>query len=134
MNLKYLKLLKIFLILVAIHSFCVGLGLILIPLDYFDLFGFHEYSGNFFKIQAGVFHIVMCGAYVSAAHDPIKNRIMIYFTIFAKMIATVFLISYAVFIDMVWMVLASGIFDFVMGLVLIWFLKGLKDTSAVNRH
>ena len=134
MNVKYLKLLKIFLILVAIHSFCVGLGLILIPLDYFDLFGFHEYSGNFFKIQAGVFHIVMCGAYVSAARDPVGNQVMIRFSIFAKMIATVFLISYALIIDMVWMVLASGIFDFVMGLVLIWFLKGLKNTREVSYH
>ena len=70
MKLKSLQVLKIFLILVAIHSFCVGLGLILIPLDYFDLFGFYEYSGNFFKIQAGVFHIIMCGAYVLAARDP----------------------------------------------------------------
>jgi len=33
---------KIFLILVAIHSFCVGFGLIIIPLDYFDLFGFYD--------------------------------------------------------------------------------------------
>lgn len=134
MKLRSLKVLKIFLILVAIHSFCVGLGLILIPLDYFDLFGFYEYSGNFFKIQAGVFHVVMCGAYVLAARDLVGNLIMIRFSIFAKMMATVFLISYAVFIDMVWMVLASGIFDFVMGLVLILFLKGLKDTSAVSRH
>ena len=129
MNLRSLKLLKIFLILVTLHSFCVGLGLILIPLDYFELFGFYEYSGNFFKIQAGVFHIVMCGAYALAANDPVGNRIMIRFSIFAKMIATVFLISYAVFIDMAWMVLASGVFDFVMGLLLIWFLKGLKNTG-----
>ncbi len=127
MILRSLKLLKIYLILVAIHSFCVGFGLILIPLEFFDLFGFFEYSGIFFKIQAGVFHIVMCGAYVSAARDPVGNSVMIRFSIFAKMIATVFLISYAVFIDMAWIVLASGIFDFVMGLVLIWFLKGLKD-------
>ncbi len=53
---------------------------------------------------------------------------MIRFAIFAKMIATVFLISYAVFIDMVWMVMASGVFDFVMGLILIWFHKGLRDS------
>ena len=134
MNLSSLKLLKIFLILVAIHSFCVGLGLILIPLDYFDLFGFYDYSGNFFKIQAGVFHVVMCGVYVSAARNPVGNQVMIRFSIFAKMIATVFLISYALFIDMVWMVLASGIFDFVMGLVLIWYLKGLKNTREVSFH
>ena len=134
MNLRSLKLLKIFLILVSIHSFCVGLGLILIPLDYFDLFGFYDYSGNFFKIQAGVFHVVMCGVYVSAARNPVGNQVMIRFSIFAKMIGTVFLISYALFIDMVWMVLASGIFDFVMGLVLIWFLKGLKNTREVSYH
>ena len=127
MKIFSLKLLKIFLILVAIHSFSVGLGLILIPLDYFDLFGFYGYSGNFFKIQAGVFHIVMCGAYVSAAQNPVRNRNMIRFAIFAKMMATVFLISYAAFIDMVWMVMASGLFDFVMGLVLIWFLRVMKD-------
>ena len=134
MNLRSLKLLKIFLILVAIHSFCVGLGLIIIPLDYFDLFGFSGYSGNFFKIQAGVFHIVMCGAYVSAARDPVGNQVMIRFSIFAKMTATVFLISYAVIIDMVWMVLASGIFDFVLGLILIWYLGGLKYSQEVSYH
>jgi hypothetical protein len=133
-NVRSLKLLKIFLILVALHTFCVGLGLILIPLDYFDLFGFHAYSGNFFKIQAGVFHIVMCLAYALAAMDPVRNRIMIRFAIFAKMMATVFLISYAVFIDMVWMVMASGVFDFIMGLVLIWFHKGLKDTRQISCH
>lgn len=123
---------KIFLILVTMHSFCVGLGLILIPLDYYDMFGFSGYSGNFFKIQAGVFHIVMCGAYVSAARDPFGNRVMIQFSIFAKMIATVFLLSYALIIDLVWMVLASGIFDFLMGLVLIGFLKGLKGAGDVS--
>ncbi len=123
------KLLKIFLALIAIHSFCVGLGLILIPLDYYEFFGFTAYSGNFFKIQGGVFHIVLCGAYVPAALDPVGNRVMIRFAIFAKFTATVFLTGYAVFIDMVWMVLASGIFDFLMGLILVWFHKGLTITQ-----
>jgi hypothetical protein len=53
---------------------------------------------------------------------------MIRFAIFAKMIATVFLVSYAVFIEMVWMVVASGVFDFLMGLILIWFYRGLKES------
>jgi len=132
MNVRSLKLLKVFLILVTLHSFCVGLGLILIPLDYFDLFGFNEYSGNFFKIQAGIFHVVMSGAYVSAARDPVGNNTMIRFSIFAKLMATVFLISYALFINMVWMVLVSGIFDFLMGGVLIWFNNGLKDLREVS--
>ena len=124
MKIRSLKVLKVFLILVTIHSFCVGLGLILIPLEYYDLFGFQAYSGNFFKIQAGVFHIVMCGAYVPAAINPVGNRIMVRYAIFAKMVATVFLVSYACFVDMVWMVLVSGIFDFLMGMVLVWFNTG----------
>ena len=124
MNIKSLKLLKVFLFLVTLHTFCVGLGLLFIPLGFFDLFGFSGYSGNFFKIQAGVFHIVMCGAYVPAALDPVRYRVLIHYAIFAKMVATVFLISYALFIDMVWMVMASGIFDFLMGLVLVWFNTG----------
>jgi hypothetical protein len=127
---KILKLLKIFLILVTLHSFFVGLGLILIPIEYFDLFGFQGYSGNFFKVQAGVFHVVLCVAYVLAALDPVGNRILILFAITAKMIATVFLLSYAVFVDMVWMVLASGVFDFAMGLVLVWFNRQFRPAQA----
>jgi hypothetical protein len=116
-------LLKIFLLLVALHSFCVGLGLILIPLEYYSVFGYENYQGNFFKVQAGVFHFVMCGAYVPAALYKTGRRTLVGFSIFAKFSATVFLLSYAVFVDMIWMVLASGIFDFVLGLILLWFLR-----------
>jgi hypothetical protein len=123
-------LLRIFLILVSIHSFCVGLGLIFIPLGLYEFFGFRGYGGNFFKIQAGVFHIVMCLAYSWAALDPVRNVILIRFAIVAKMMATVFLISYAVFIDMIWTVMASGVGDFLMGLVLVWFHRGLKPARA----
>jgi hypothetical protein len=69
-----------------------------------------------------------------AALDPVRNRIMIHFAIFAKMMATVFLLSYAVFIDMVWMVMASGVFDFIMGGILIWFHRRLKETSQISCH
>ena len=61
------KLLRIFLALVALHSFCVGLGLIIMPFEYFTFFGYEGYQGLFFKVQGGVFHIVMCGAYVPEA-------------------------------------------------------------------
>jgi hypothetical protein len=49
------------------------------------------------------------------------------------MMATLFLLIYAVFIDMVWMVLASGVFDFLMGVVLIWFYRGLQQPSISCR-
>jgi hypothetical protein len=125
-----LKWLRIFLVLIAIHSFCVGLGLILIPLDLYEFFGFQGYAGNFFKIQAGVFHIVMCLAYSWAALDPVRNMSLIRFAIVAKMMATVFLISYAVFVEMIWTVMASGVGDFLMGLILVWFHRRLKPAPA----
>jgi hypothetical protein len=117
------KMLRIFLILICIHSFSVGLGLILIPLDYFSLFGFEGYTGNFFKIQGGIFHIVMCGAYLPAAINPVKNIILLRFAIFAKFTATVFLISYCLLVEPVWMVWLSGLLDFLMGLLLLWFYR-----------
>lgn len=121
MGTQIIKLFRIFLILVAIHSFCVGLGLIVIPLKFFGFFGFEEYQGAFFKIQGGVFHLVMCGVYIPAALDPLKNRILVRFAIFAKFTATLFLLTYALLHEMVWMVLLSGIMDFVMGGLLLWF-------------
>lgn len=112
--------------LVAGHSFCVGIGLIAIPLEYFDLFGIAGYRGAFFKIQGGVFHLVMCGAYLPAALDPLKNILMVRFSIFAKITATVFLLSYALFSEMAWIILVSGILDFLMGIVLYWFYRRMN--------
>ena len=125
----HMKLLKVFLWLVALHSFCVGLGLMLIPLEYYDIFGFADYQGNFFKIQAGVFHLVMVMAYVMAALDPVKNRMMIVFSMLAKFTATIFLLSYAILGDMIWMVIVSGIADFLMGLILLAFFRKLDSLS-----
>ena len=126
MGIDIKKLLKVFLFLVAFHSFCVGVGLIAIPFENFDFFGFVGYRGIFFKIQGGVFHIVMCGAYIPAALDPVKNESLMRFSIFAKFIATVFLLSYVFLAEMVLMVLFSGILDFIMGLILYWFYRNFR--------
>ena len=125
MSAQLKKLLRIFLYLIALHSFCVGLGLIIIPFEYFSFFGFEGYQGNFFRIQGGVFHIVMCGAYLPAAINPVRNNLLMRFSIFAKFAATVFLLSYCLFVESVWMVLASGGMDFIMGLLLLWFNRRL---------
>ncbi len=122
------KLLSLFLILIALHSFLVGLGLILIPLESFGYFGFEGYQGIFFKIQGGVFHIVMCGAYIPAAINPEKNKLLLGFSIFAKFTAAIFLLSYCIIVDTVWMVLVSGIMDLVMGLLLLWFNRKLAGS------
>ena len=120
-----IKLLRIFLSLVALHTLCVGVGLIVIPLEYYDFFGFEGYQGFFFKIQAGVFHIVMCGAYIPAAIDPPGNRSLIRFSVFAKFTATLFLFSYAFLGEMIWMVWVSGIADCLMGFILVLFYRKL---------
>ena len=129
-----MKYLKLYLWLVALHSFCVGMGLIFIPLSYFDLFGFGNYQGDFFKIQAGVFHMVMVIAYVMAAIEPVKNRMMIVYSIFAKFTATLFLLSYTIFGSMIWMVLVSGIADCIMGLILLGFYRklNLRNTPHIS--
>jgi hypothetical protein len=116
-----LKVFRVFLWLVAIHTFCVGMGLIVLPLDLYGFFGFEGYHGIFFKIQAGIFHFVMCGAYIPAALNPHRNKSLILFAVFAKFTATVFLISYSLFAESIWMVLFSGIFDFLMGVIILWF-------------
>lgn len=122
-----MKYLRIFLWLVASHSFCVGFGLMLIPPDCLGIFGFEGYQGNFFKIQAGIFHLIMVTAYITAAIDPVKYRIMVLFSILAKFTATAFLLSFTLFGDMVWMVLVSGLADFLMGLILLTYYRGIPS-------
>jgi hypothetical protein len=115
-------LLTVLLYLIALHSFCVGLALIIIPIPSLDFFGFTGYSGSFFKAQGGIFHIVMSIIYLIAAHDVDKFPVLIYLTLTAKFIATVFLLGYYFIFGHIWMVLVSGIGDFLMGLFvyLLW--------------
>lgn len=115
-------LLSVLLYLIALHSFCVGLALIVLPLPVLEYFGFEGYAGSFFKAQGGIFHVVMSIIYFIAARDVDKNRILIYLTLTAKFIATIFLLGYYFIFEPVWMVLLSGIGDFLMGLcvLLLW--------------
>ncbi len=116
--------LSVLLYLIALHSFIVGFALVIIPIDALDFFGYNNYEGSFFKVQGGVFHLVMALIYFIAARDLSRNRILIYLTIIFKFTATAFLFSYYLFIDRIWMVAASGAGDFIMGiLVLMLFLR-----------
>lgn len=112
------KHLKIFFLLVSIHSLFVGLGLILIPSHFFIEFGYNEIGENFFRVQGGTFHLVMVAAYLLAAVDPAKNRIMVIFSIIAKTMATIFLFAYFLLFDSIIVVLLSGIVDLGMGVII----------------
>ena len=123
--------LSILLYLIALHSFIVGAVLVVIPFETLEYFGYHNYQGTFFKVQGGVFHLVMSLVYFLAARDLNRIRILIYLTIISKFIATVSLFSYYLFIDRIWMVAASGAGDLLMGiLVLLLFLRLPKSDAT----
>jgi hypothetical protein len=111
--------LSVFLWLVALHSTVVGILLVVLPADVMPLFGYAPLGEAFFKSQGGVFHFVMVVAYVLAARDPLKNQVLVEFSAVAKFIGTVFLVTYFLAVDRVWVVLLSGAGDFVMGVVIV---------------
>ena len=126
---KTRTLLTVLLYLISLHSFCVGLALIILPLSTLEFFGYEGYAGNFFKAQGGVFHIVMSIIYLVAARDVDKNRILIYLTLTAKFIATVFLLGYYMIFEQIWMVLVSGIGDFLMGICVLMLWRAYRKNK-----
>lgn len=123
MNNLNVKFIRIFLVLVGLHSIAVGINLISFPPSWMATFGFLPITENFFKVQGGVFHIVMAVAYLLAAWKPVDCQILIIFSIIAKFIATVFLFSYFFIIGGAPTILLSGIVDFLMGVVLLFLYK-----------
>jgi hypothetical protein len=115
--------------LVALHSLCVGLGLILVPPDLMGRFGYNPYQERFFSTQAGVFHFVMVTCYCMGASNVSRYEGVIILSIAAKFIATVFLLIYYFFVDAIWVVLASGLADFAMGVVILWAFRTHRSAS-----
>jgi hypothetical protein len=113
-----IKFIRVFLILVSVHSIAVGINLISFPPSWMASFGFLPITENFFKVQGGVFHIVMAVAYTLAAWRPVEYSILIIFSIIAKFIATIFLVSYFLLVQGTVTVLLSGIVDLIMGTTL----------------
>ena len=120
---NYQKYLIYFLYLVALHSFIVALALMFSPSWLLEEFGYSAINEPFFKVQAGVFHIVMVTAYLFAASDPLSHKIMIIYSITIKLIATLFLFIYFLIIDPVIVILLSGFGDFAMGLILYYLYR-----------
>lgn len=129
---KKLVPLRLFLYLIAAHSLIVGINLIVFPAEWMTEFGFGQISEGFFKAQGGVFHIVMAVAYSLAAWRPGEYRILIIFSIAAKLIATVFLFSYFLFINPVMMILLSGIGDLIMGLLLVFLFRKFSISNMTD--
>jgi len=128
---KNVNLFRLLLQLIAVHSFFVGLGLIVLPFGVLSWLGFTVDPYRFFSTQGGVFHLVMCIAYWMAARNPLNEKSLLIFIISAKWVALVFLSLYFIFMEMVAVVAISAISDGLMGLlVLLFFLALYTEDEA----
>lgn len=123
------KFLPIFLWLVAAHSFLVGIGLIVLPSSLLEFFGYGVCAERFFPSQGGVFHIAMAVGYAMAAYNLKQYECLILFSIVVKFIATVFLLIYFVFVSSIWLVILSGVTDFLMGLIILILYRFAKQAG-----
>ncbi len=127
------KFFRLFLLVVSLHSFFVGVGLIILPDYLIEFFQFNPVTERFFPTQGGVFHIAMAVCYAVAAIDLQRYTVLISFSIFVKLLAAFFLFSYFVFGATNLLVLISGVSDFLMGIVLFYFYQKLfKYKMAID--
>ena len=129
---NFRKILQWFLWLIAIHSIGFGIALVVLPIPVIEFFGF-QLEEKFFAVQGGVFHIVVSLAYIMAALDLDNAKKLIVLSCTAKFMATLFLLTYYFFVSRIFMVIFSGIADFLMGLaILITYLMFLKQNSLIS--
>ena len=112
---------KLILILISLHSFAVGTGLIFAPGKLFTVFGLSAPTERFFPVQGGVFHYVMAIIYFIAAKGLDRNRNIILITIMAKCLGALFLIMFHFLVEQAWIILFSGILDLMMALIAAWY-------------
>ena len=114
--------------LIAIHSICFGLSLIILPCNILQYFGF-DISQKFFATQGGVFHLIISFAYIRAASKLDDSEDLITLAVITKFAATIFLISYYFFGTGILLILLSGFGDFLMGLAILLLYMLYKSTA-----
>ena len=114
------SILLIILWLVAIHSFLIGISLMITPSNVFEYLGYNLCTERFFPTQGGVFHIVMAIGYAMGAIRVTNSSDLVIFSIIVKLCATLFLIIYFIFIKQTWVILFSGIADCIIGITIWW--------------
>ncbi len=131
---KNVQFFQLTLYLIALHSFCVGVGLIVLPFGVLSWFGFTVDPYRFFSTQGGVFHVVMSIAYILAARNPLHEKSLVLLIILAKWIAFFFLGFYFLFAEMVPVIAISAVTDGFMGLIVMVFFLELyaeEDSESV---
>ena len=133
MKLKVEKAISVFLWLVALHSFIVGVCLILLPSSVFEFLGFNPSFDRFFSTQGGVFHIIMSVCYAMGAYDLKKFLALVIFSFIVKFIAAIFLLLYFILISSQLLIILSCISDFAMGLIIfILYIKLDKQVYSLG--
>jgi hypothetical protein len=123
------RLLKWFLVVVALHTFAVGVVLLSAGNGVMEFFGFPPLESRFFQMQGGVFHLLVPYVYYKASRAPERYIYLIGFSVVMKLTAAVFLFSYFFFIESIVIVLLSGIIDLGMGMIIALLYVRLKRTK-----
>lgn len=110
--------LRIVLWAAALHSFAVGMGLILHPAPVLAFFGYAPLAEPFFPTQGGVFHVLMAVGYAMGAVHPNRFRCLVIFAVIVKTAATVFLLTYWSLVSPLLIVLLSAVGDGVLAAAL----------------
>ena len=102
-------------VLIALHSFVVGLFLVLVPEWGARFGGFGAVSPLFFARQAGAFHFVAATAYL-VEYFRYRGVLLLVIT---KSVAVVFLLMTSVLDTVPWVVPLSGVADGFMALAVV---------------
>ena len=123
MNLSNLNCrLSLVLWLAAIHSALIGIGLMAIPQPWMSAFGLQVGGERFFQVQGGAFHFLMAAIYAWAALRLLRMRELIILAIVVKGIAAVFLATYYLVVQTIWIFLASAAVDASIAALIYWTL------------
>lgn len=117
------KYLKYLLILISLHSALIGINLIILPAEYFNYLGYNTLNEPFYAYQGGVFHIVVAAGYYLAALAHNERKLFLIFIMIVKFCAALFLLIYFILEKQIFIVLFSGLIDFIMGLAVLYFYK-----------
>ena len=112
------RLLRPLIVLIALHSFLVGLMLVFAPKWASDFAGWTEIGPDFFLRQGGVFHIILAVTYL---WEYSRTR-GVFVLVLAKMTAMVFLLLASLSGEVPWAIPFSGVTDGAMGIfvLLLW--------------
>jgi len=120
-------------VLIALHSFVVGVFLVFVPEWGARFGGFGAVSPLFFARQAGAFHFVAATAYL-VEYFRYRGVLLLVVT---KSVAVVFLLMTSVVDTVPWVVPLSGVADGFMGLAVVLLRRargcGLAGPSGRGR-